>query len=259
MKIERGWVLAGACALGALALQLDTRSRSRESLLPALRTAQRHHKQAKRVMATAAPVGSAEEAEIGRELAARFTKDARREPALDELVRRLGGVGIDAKVYAAPMVNAFALPGGYVFVAEGLWNRLKDKPDALAWVVGHEIGHVKLGHCTDMIRQDAWFRRHGLGKRSPFTIFERLAALSYSEVQELESDRFGLERMHAAGYRLDAARTAYHALAAPREADHAKRGPGELVWEGVRDYFGTHPRSTERMAALESAIEAISR
>jgi len=43
-------------------------------------------------------------------------------------------------------VNAYALPGGFIFITYGLLNQIKNYPDELAFVLGHEMMHVVLGH-----------------------------------------------------------------------------------------------------------------
>lgn len=59
------------------------------------------------------------------------------------------GLKLEFKVYLTPEVNAFALANGSVRVYSGLMDRLKD--DELLSVIGHEIGHVKLGHSKGQI------------------------------------------------------------------------------------------------------------
>src|SRR5690625_7939607 len=58
------------------------------------------------------------------------------------------------RVLDSPVVNAFALPGGYVYVTRGLLAHLNNEAQ-LAVVVGHEIGHVAAGHASQRGLQQA--------------------------------------------------------------------------------------------------------
>jgi predicted Zn-dependent protease len=57
-------------------------------------------------------------------------------------------------------VNAFALPGGHVFVGAGLLTLMKSE-DALAAVLGHEIEHIDLRHCADRVQTERRLRNLG--------------------------------------------------------------------------------------------------
>lgn len=106
------------------------------------------------------------------------------------------------------MINAFALPGGHVFVTRGILNRLNDEAE-LAGLLGHECAHV--------------FARHGAERMSEITLmiipvallasFEetqgvavvgviavQLLAMKYSRDNEEESDHFGMRFAARAGY-----------------------------------------------------------
>jgi beta-barrel assembly-enhancing protease len=106
------------------------------------------------------------------------------------------------------MINAFALPGGHVFVTRGILNRLKDEAE-LAGLLGHEVAHV--------------FARHGVERMSEITLMivpvallasveetqgvavvgiiaVQLLAMSYSRANEEESDHFGMRFAARAGY-----------------------------------------------------------
>lgn len=106
------------------------------------------------------------------------------------------------------MINAFALPGGHVFITRGILNRMKDEAE-LAGLLGHEVTHV--------------FARHGVERMSEMTLmilpmallgaFEetqgvavvgivavQLLGLSYGRHDEEESDHFGMRFAARAGY-----------------------------------------------------------
>ena len=95
------------------------------------------------------------------------------------------------------MVNAFALPGGHVFVGAGLLE-LMDSEDQLAAVLGHEIEHIDHYHCAERIQKERALRRLPLGDlvSLPIAVFEA----GYSKDQELEADREGTRLSVESGY-----------------------------------------------------------
>jgi len=117
-------------------------------------------------------------------------------------------------VLDSPVINAFALPGGKVFVSKGLLSHM-DNEAQLAAVLGHEIGHVTAQHTDERVSQSmvvqgvaqaagtategqsGWLAQTvplivGLGGQGYL--------LSFSRDQESEADRLGLEYMTRAGY-----------------------------------------------------------
>lgn len=119
------------------------------------------------------------------------------------------------RVLDSPVVNAFALPGGYVYVTRGLVAYLENEAQ-LAVVLGHEIAHVAARHSS----QQALTQRVGrigvlggaiLGQEllgvsagslaQLGQVATRLLFLSYSREDERESDRLGVEYALGAGYR----------------------------------------------------------
>lgn len=113
----------------------------------------------------------------------------------------------------ADTVNAFALPGGQVFITYGLLRRLETEAQ-LAGVLGHEIGHVvnrhgaehmatgQLGQLLTVATGVATTDDQGHGQRAAMiaAMVNQLVQLKYSRNDELESDRFGMDAMTQAGY-----------------------------------------------------------
>ena len=105
-------------------------------------------------------------------------------------------------------INAFAIPGGYIYVNRGLLAYLKTEAQ-LAAVIAHEIAHITARHS---VRQDA--ARKGAGFLSILTIlttgnavltdmsslWSSAAVKGYGREMELEADQFGAVYMHRAGY-----------------------------------------------------------
>lgn len=113
------------------------------------------------------------------------------------------------RVVDDPIVNAFALPGGFIYVTRGILAHF-DSEAELAGVLGHEIGHVTARHsASQMSRQQLQQLGVGVGMvfSETFRDYGQLAMagmqimnLSYSRDDESESDRLGLRYMTREGY-----------------------------------------------------------
>ncbi|HNQ92938.1 MAG TPA: M48 family metalloprotease [Alphaproteobacteria bacterium] len=106
------------------------------------------------------------------------------------------------------MVNAFAMPGGYIYVSRGLLALVNDE-DELAGVLGHEIGHVTARHSAErhsegmLIGFGADIVGAALGNASVAKLLNVGTGVymkSYTREQESEADRLGLRYMSLAGY-----------------------------------------------------------
>ncbi len=102
----------------------------------------------------------------------------------------------------SPAVNAFALPGGYIYVTRGILAYLNDEAQ-MAGVLGHEIGHVTARHAAQQYSK-ATAAQFGLGLGAIFSPYARAASgaaqsglgllfLKYSRDDELQADRLGAE------------------------------------------------------------------
>lgn len=105
-------------------------------------------------------------------------------------------------------INAFALPGGQIFITEGLLKLLRTE-DELAAVLGHEIGHVIGRHSAERLAQSgAWQGAVmgvavGTGDMTTTQAAQQVAALTqmkYGREDELEADKFGACLAREAGY-----------------------------------------------------------
>lgn len=156
-------------------------------------------------------------------------------------------------------INAFAAPGGFVFVTrEALKNAASE--DELAAILAHEVAHVRRGHALGSIKKSRWA---GVAKEALDTsvqldaaalgnlteVFEgamddmtdALIVKGYSRDTELEADRVGLEIMVRAGYD-PRAFVAY----LQKLEEHQDTGSG--------GFYATHPKASERIAKLEGRI-----
>lgn len=150
----------------------------------------------------------------------------------------------------SPMVNAFALPGGYVYVTRGLMALANNEAE-FAGVVGHEIAHITARHAAERYSQgvltslgaaaiglalDSNAASQALGVGS------QLYMSSYSRSQEHQSDDLGIRYLHKAGYDTFAMASFLNSL--DREG---QLGNANASSSGGVDYFSTHPKTADRV------------
>lgn len=147
-----------------------------------------------------------------------------------------------------PTVNAFALPGGYIYITTGLMAYLNSEAE-LAGVLGHEIGHVADRH---NVQQASWSAVGGLaasvlgeklGNKELINTLGELGLSNYSRNQELAADGLGAEYLARAGY--DPANMA-NVIATLQAYDQFKGGSSNPY----RDLFSTHPNNDVRLQQL---------
>jgi predicted Zn-dependent protease len=153
-------------------------------------------------------------------------------------------------------INAFALPGGHVFIGEGL-IKLMDTEDELAAVLGHEVEHIDHYHCAERARTEATLRKIPLGGlvAIPVVVFEA----GYTKDQELEADRDGTRLAVMAGYSpLGALRMFENFARLEREQNKPSRSPGQemskVALDSLKDYFRSHPPAQERINQVREMI-----
>ena len=154
------------------------------------------------------------------------------------------------------LVNAFALPGGHVFIGEGLL-RLMDTEDELASVLGHELEHIDNYHCAERVQLQARLRHVPLSGlvQLPADIF----MAGYSKDQELEADRDGTALAVMAGYSPSGAIHLFEKLGKLHRAYVLKaRNPDQelskVAIEGIIGYFRSHPLPEEREQQVREMI-----
>ena len=157
------------------------------------------------------------------------------------------------------LINAFALPGGHVFIGLGILHQLSSE-DELASVLGHEIEHIDHYHAAERIQIEAQLKKLDLdGIATIAQIPLQLWQAGYNKEQELEADREGLRLAVAAGY---ASQGAVNLLdrwvELHREyVTHANTPVDELsriAIEGLQSYFRSHPLPEERLEQAKKVI-----
>jgi predicted Zn-dependent protease len=161
--------------------------------------------------------------------------------------------------------NAFALPGGYVYVTRGLLA-LVNSEDELAGVVGHEIGHVAARHTVQRISRQGPFALltnlvAGItGLISPMVgsiiggvgeFAQSLVFAPYSRSQETEADRVGQEIAARAGWDPAALSTFLKTL--EHEVELVSKGPRKP------SFFDSHPATPDRVAKTTEHAKELKR
>ena len=148
--------------------------------------------------------------------------------------------------------NAFAAPGGYIFITVGLLKTLRNEAE-LAGVLAHEIAHVTQMHMLETIRRGAI-----LGSVSDFTlsamkknpemfsnVIDEMTDLLFTKGldkdKEFEADVFGVEYAYRAGYHPNGLMDYLKTLA--KETDHTKSR-----------FFATHPSTSRRISKIDAFL-----
>jgi predicted Zn-dependent protease len=186
------------------------------------------------------------------------------DPALAGYVRQVGrniatntepgAGGFEFTLLDTPIVNAFALPGGYTYVTRGLMALVNDEAE-LGGVIGHEITHVTKNHTAERYNKaqaaniGALLIGVATNSRQAMDLVgygSQLFLLNYSRDQEFDSDKIGVKLLHKAGYD-PYAMGDFLWMMGNQSAVHAKIQGKEYDPNRV-DYFSTHPTTVERVS-----------
>jgi len=185
------------------------------------------------------------------------------EMAVAQAVGRLigpGGPSYRITILNSPAVNAFALPGGYVYVTRGLLALANDSAE-LAAVIAHEMAHIVANHASARQQQAetaAILNRVATDvlqdpEEAEATLDSaRLQLAQFSQAQEREADRIGIEAIAAAGYDpYGAVRflTSMGRFAAYQTATDLSDSEG--------DFLSSHPTTPARIAAAEALAASL--
>ncbi len=148
-------------------------------------------------------------------------------------------------------VNAFALPGGQVFITEALLNHMTDNGQ-LAGVLGHEIGHVLERHSAERVSKGGLISKIAsaagvaggdVGTMNAAHMIGKMVNVKFGRDDELESDRWGIELMVFAGYHPDHMLTVMDIL---EKTSGGGSGPS---------FMSTHPAPADRKKHIDRIIE----
>jgi predicted Zn-dependent protease len=232
------------------------------------------------MLLAAALVGPAGAADIGREMereygvVSRSTEEgARLNARLDRIVGRVTDA-LGFKVKSATLlggrsaekdkvINAFALPDGRIYVLLGLMKATDPVPHpdaALAFVVGHEVTHVKEQHGKHQQKKSIMASLLGAGLAAALgvrggaigdvgNLAGNVVGSHYSRVDEYRADKGGLIAMQKAGYEMDGAVELLQVL--------EKEGGNEN--KTLNGWLGSHPITRNRIARVRELRAEIER
>jgi predicted Zn-dependent protease len=184
--------------------------------------------------------------EVGRRIV--HNSDARKSPYVDNFHFHLLN---DPKT-----VNAFALPGGQIFITEGLLNRLENEAQ-LAGVLGHEIGHVINRHSAQQMAKGQLGQiltvavgvgasgEDDRGRKAQLVaaMANQMSQLKFSRNDESEADHYGLKYMAEAGYDPSAMLDVMKIL---------KKASGD---RNPPEFLATHPLPETRLEEIRAELK----
>lgn len=218
----------------------------------------------------ACEVSEDEEVQMGRQYAAEIAQQLPMvtDPVINEYVSKLGrdiasrttrpDLPWEFHVVNAAEVNAFAVPGGFIYINRGLIERA-ERLDELAGVVGHEIGHVVLRHSAEQMEK----RGKATGVVTVICVITSLCDgavanvainvagaawfAKHSRADEAEADSAGIVAVMATGISPRGIPTFFETLMQERQ-----RAPTILD-----DWFASHPLEEERVQRTQAIIDAL--
>ena len=213
-----------------------------------------------------------QDVEIGRQSAAEAERqlpllnDERIASYASQIIRRLAAAApgskypYQIKVVNASDINAFSLPGGYMYVNRGLMEAARSEPE-LAAVLAHEMAHVALRHGTHQASK-AYMTQAGIGilggllgrGGNPSQVFQVIGGLGlnalflkFSRDDEYQADTVGAQIMARAGYDPRAMADFFQILRSQQKSD-----PGRLA-----QFFSDHPGAADREARIRQEAQRI--
>jgi predicted Zn-dependent protease len=215
-------------------------------------------------------ISQEKEIAMGKQYATEIDHSAKliTDPVVTEFVNRLAQnvarnsdltIPLTVKVLDDPTLNAFALPGGFLYVNSGL-ILAADEEAQVAGVVAHEIAHVAARHWASQMTKATLLQYAMipliftpmsypvyLGAVNALNIGVPIAFLKFSRGAEAEADMLGLQYMYKAGYDPTAYVTFFSKI-----INEDRRRPGS-----VPTIFANHPPTPERIIASEKEIKEI--
>jgi predicted Zn-dependent protease len=207
---------------------------------------------------------------LGKQLAEEVTRQSKvqDDPLISEYVNRIcqnlartsdAKVPITCQIIEGESPNAFALPGGFIFVYTGL-IKIASEEDELAAAIAHEIAHVAARHMTKQATKSTVLNAAsipigillggGLGgyaARQGGGLAINSAFLHFTRADEIEADYLGVQYMYAAGYDPNGAISIFEKL---ESLQRTKPGTFGKI-------FSTHPMDADRINKTEKEIARI--
>jgi len=214
-------------------------------------------------------MSEAQEIEIGRQMDPKIIKKYGLYPdeILQEYVNQIGqklaaicdrpDLHYQFKIVNSPIINAFALPGGYVYVTRGMLAYINSEAE-LAGVIGHEIGHITARHA---VRQYTKLQTYQLGILATSIFYPEIGQLGqfadflaraiiqgYGRNYELQADRLGIKYSSSAGY------DPYCVSSFMKTLKNIEEATGKKGYHGL---FSSHPETEDRILKAEEEAKKV--
>ena len=206
------------------------------------------------------------ENEVGRDLAreirlqAEIDRDSRVEQMLDETGLRLREcVANESRTFSFEAIagaepNAFALPGGFIFLTRSILELCQWDKDETAFIIAHEMGHVIRKHAINRIMRDfavtaasrvapargvvvGWVKKVGM----------QYLESTYSQDLEFQADKLGVRLVEAAGFTPEASIRLLGRLSELKSSEKRIE---------IGSYFSTHPPFEERIRNINEQLKS---
>jgi predicted Zn-dependent protease len=215
-------------------------------------------------------ISEEKEIAIGKQYSVEVERSAKllTDPVINEYVNRVAQnvarnsdlkIPLTVKVIDDPTLNAFALPGGFLYVNTGLLQAAEEE-DQIAGVIGHEIAHVAARHWASQMTKATFLQFAMLplmlvpmsypvymGVMEAYMNGVPLAFLKFNRGAEAEADYLGIQYMYKAGYDPNS----YVAFFG-KVMDEERRMPGSMP-----QVFMDHPPTGDRIIKCEEEIKQI--
>ena len=215
-------------------------------------------------------ISEEKEIAIGKQYASEIDRSAKviTDPVVNEYVNRVAQnvarnsdlkIPLTVKVIDSPEINAFALPGGFLYVNSGLVLAAEEE-DQIAGVIAHEIAHVAARHWASQMTK-LTFAQYAMlpliffpmsypvyyGVMEAYMNGVPLAFLKFNRSAEAEADYLGLQYMYKAGYDPNSYVGFFSKI-----IEQDRRSPGSIP-----TVFADHPPTGERILKAEAEIKEI--
>ena len=193
------------------------------------------------------------------------------DPELQAYVRRVGerlaansdmpDLGFSFHVIDSPDINAFALPGGYIYIHRGLLAYL-DSEAELAAVLGHEIGHITARHharrqtagiTNAVLATTAYILTGSSDLAQASNMYGAELISGYGRDMELEADGLGAGYMHQSGYDPDAMLEVIGVLKYQEQYQRLQAKSSGRPTSTYHGLYASHPRNDQRLKAVINA------
>lgn len=147
-------------------------------------------------------------------------------------------------------VNAFALPGGFIFMNSAIIAFCDEDKDQIAFILAHEMAHVVKGHAFSRLLAEysintisRLIKATGLLQTAAKELTRKFLITHYSRENEFEADEFGIRLMTAAGYKPNGAIEFFKKL----EKLNSEKA-------NYPEYFSSHPKTNARLENIRKTL-----